>query len=36
MVEEGVTTIAKYAFSGCAELTDIYYDGTVEDWEFYR
>ena len=32
-ISENVTGINKAAFSGCDSLTDIYYEGTKEQWE---
>ena len=31
-IPNSLTTIGSYAFYGCANLTDIYYDGTQDDW----
>ena len=32
VLENGVTAIGQYAFSGCESLTDVYYLGTAEKW----
>lgn len=32
-VGSGVKRIGNAAFSGCSKLTDVYYNGTQEDWE---
>ena len=29
----GVTTIGRNAFVECSSLTDVYYDGTLEEWK---
>ena len=31
-VSNNVTSIGEYAFTACSSLTDIYYDGTLEEW----
>ena len=31
-IEYNVAIIGSYAFYGCSNLTDVYYNGTIEDW----
>jgi hypothetical protein len=31
-IGSGVTSIGNYAFCGCTNLTDIIYQGTMEEW----
>ena len=31
-IPNSVTSIGSYAFYGCSSLTDVYYEGTLEDW----
>lgn len=31
-IEKGITGIADYAFDDCENLTDVYFDGTREEW----
>ena len=32
IIPNSVTSIENYAFAGCANLTDVYYNGTEEEW----
>ena len=32
-IPSGLTGIGSYAFFGCSSLTDIYYSGTLEQWQ---
>ena len=31
-IPDSITSIGNYAFSGCDNLTDVYYNGTAENW----
>ena len=33
VIGDSVTSIGDYAFDGCRSLTEVYYKGTVSDWE---
>lgn len=33
VIEKGVTRIGNYAFNGCSNLTDLYYNSSKNDWD---